>query len=93
MFTRTKDPTQIELAIARAMRSLDNHEITSEEYEKILNHLFTLHKMKTEEKPSEVSPDTWAIIGANLLGIFLIIKHEHVNVITTKALGMIRNLR
>lgn len=93
MFNRTKSPTQLDLAIDRAMRALDNHEVTSEEYQKILDHLFTLHKMKAENKPSEVSPDTWAIIGANLLGILLVIKHEHVNVISGQAFGMIRKLR
>ena len=45
--------------------------------------------MMDKEKPSSVSKDAMLTVGANLLGIVLIIKHEHVNVITSKALGLV----
>jgi hypothetical protein len=32
------------------------------------------------------------IVGANLLGILLIIKHEHLNVITSRAITMVLKL-
>jgi len=40
-----------------------------------------------------VSRDTLAVIGANLLGILMIIKHENVNVITSRAMGLILSPR
>ena len=57
------------------------------EYDTILARLERLYKVKELEKPDRVSLDTWALIGANLLGITLIITHEYTNPITTKALN------
>jgi hypothetical protein len=54
-----------------------------------------LRKVETELKTKEiedrrrVSPDTVAAIAANVVGILLIIGHERINVVTSKALGFI----
>jgi hypothetical protein len=40
-----------------------------------------------------VSADTWAIVGANIAGIALIIGYERINVIASKALGFVGKLR
>ena len=42
--------------------------------------------LKTDWK---VSPDTLVIVGANLLGIILILKFEQLDIITTKALSFV----
>lgn len=51
--------------------------------------------LKEEEaaKPDRVSKETLAVIGANLAGIAAILLHERVNVIASKALGFIKNVR
>jgi hypothetical protein len=92
MFTRDKEPTRLEKAIDRAHKELVGKQITSDEYATILNRLSTLHEMQVAEKPARVSNDTLVIVGANLLGILLIIKHENVNVITSKAMNMVPKL-
>lgn len=46
-------------------------------------------KEKEFEKSRRVSPDTLAIIAANVVGILLIIGYERANVVTSKALGFI----
>jgi hypothetical protein len=79
----------LEKAVNRALHQLDYLDTGSEEYARTMDSLVKLHKMKEEEKPSSVSKDTMAIIGANLLGIILIISHERVNVITSKAFGLL----
>lgn len=84
-----KDSSHLELAFDRAVRDLKSHEITSEEYARKLEVAIKLHKMIMEERSSSVSKDTMAMIGANLLGIFMIIKHEHVNVITSRAMNWV----
>jgi hypothetical protein len=90
MFSRTKEPSLLELEIDRAVRELVNHPIGSEEYNRTLDSIVKLHKMKEEEKPSEVSKDTLSVIGANLLGIFMIITYERAgNVISTFARNLI----
>lgn len=40
-----------------------------------------------------VGADTWAIVGANVAGIVLILAHERINVIASKALGFVVKLR
>jgi hypothetical protein len=61
----------------------------SEEYREALDALVKLHKLKEDEKPKPVSKDTLVIVAANLIGIIMIIKHEHVNVVTSKAIGVL----
>lgn len=89
LFAITKAPTRLETSIDKAMDVLDELDVDSEEYAKVLEIVIKLHKMKEEERPSRLSLDTAAIIGANLLGIMMIIRHEHVNVITSRAMGVL----
>jgi hypothetical protein len=81
----------LEEELERAITSLRGSLTDSEEYSKMLTTVERLHDMLDEEtKPSNsVSRETLATIGANLLGIFMIIKHESVNVITSKALSFV----
>jgi len=50
-------------------------------------------KERALTEPKRISPDTLATIGANLLGIMIIIGHERAHVVTSKALGFIMKLR
>lgn len=84
-----RGPSMLELVMEKAIRSLNHHVIGSEEYNRTLEAIVKLHKMVIEEKNSFVKKDTWLIVGANLLGILMIIKHEHVNIITSKAIGLL----
>src|SRR5580765_121495 len=79
MFTKTKSESQIllEREFVHALKSLKGHAVDSEEYVKTLNSVVKIYEMM--EEPSSVSKDTLAVVGANLLGIFMIIKHEYVN--------------
>lgn len=87
--SRFRDSTQLELAFDRAVRNLKNYDISSEEYARALDVAIKLHKMISEEKSSYLSKDTMASVGANLLGIFMIIRHENVNVITSRAMNWV----
>ena len=89
----SKAHTPLELAVNRAIRSLSMYETGSEEYREALNALVLLHKMKEDERPKSVSRDTLITVGANLLGILMIIRHEHVNVVTSRAIGMLPRLK
>lgn len=94
MFTKVEPPKfyqrQLEAELERVIAGLKNHLSDSEEYAKMLTTVERLNELLAkEEKPNSVSKDTLANIGANLLGIFMIIKHENVNVITSKALSFV----
>jgi hypothetical protein len=93
MFAKDQEPTTLEKTTEKALQTLTNHATTSEEYAKILDQVVKLHKMQTEEKPAPVSKDTWLMVGANLLGILLIIRHEHLNVITSRAMNILPKLK
>ena len=89
MFARAKEPTMLDDAIEKAYRDMNNHPVGSEKYVQTLDSIVKLHKMKEEEKPSEVDKNTVLLVGANLLSILMIIRHEHVNVITSRAMNLV----
>lgn len=93
MFSRKPEHRSLDLQIDRAFNELERHEVGTQEYVKILDIISKLSEMKRKEKPSEVSKDTWAEVGANLLGIFMIIKHESVNVVTSRAMSLLMRIR
>lgn len=86
MFRTPRKMTRLESEIETQLIRLRENVNDSEEYDRILSRVETLHKMK--EKPNTVSAETWVLIGANLLGIVIIITHEYTHPITTKALQL-----
>jgi hypothetical protein len=86
---RTRELTLLERLLDRTLRELSNHPIGSDEYRKTMTAVIQLHELKENEKPRPVSRDTLLIVGANILGILMIIKHEHVNVVTSKAMNLV----
>jgi hypothetical protein len=91
MFWSKKPKSQLDLAIVDALNDLTNQEVATSQYVARLAVVERLYKLKDSEtpKPEALSPNTMANIGANLLGIFMIIRHEHVNVVASKALGFV----
>lgn len=59
---------------------------TSGEYQKLLD---TYLKLSDDSRKDGLSIDTAATIAANLLGIGLILKHEELHVIATKAMNFV----
>jgi uncharacterized protein YbaP (TraB family) len=79
----------LESELERILTRLKTELVLSEEYTQTLAITERLHDMMDKDRPSSVSKETLVTVGANLLGIFMIIKHEHVNVITSKALSFV----
>ena len=50
-------------------------------------------KQKEIENFDRIKKETWAIIGANITGIVLVIGYEHAHVIASKALSFAMKLR
>ena len=89
MFSKRRGSNLLELATNRAIRELSHHPIDSEKYVRTLDSLVKLHKMKEDEKPSSVSMDNLIIVGANLLGILMVIHHEKVQIVTSRAISLL----
>ena len=87
-----KEKSPLQTAIDKAVSELENHSITSDEYATIVNHL---HKMQEIEnkKTRSLDPNVMLTAAVNIAGIALIIRHEYVNVITSKALGFVPKLK
>lgn len=86
------EKTNLEREIDRVLHEMDEVDPGSEDYEKMADQLVKLHAMKTEDGRRRVSPDVKANILANLLGILIIVGHERVHIVTSKALSFIRRL-
>jgi hypothetical protein len=80
----------IDNEIARAVFQLQKHEVDSREYGTILDRVETMHKLREDEKPKHPSPDTILTIAANFAITIMIIRHEELNAITSKALSFVR---
>lgn len=84
-----KIPSLLDTEIDRAYRTLADNEVGSDEYETALDIVTKLHKVKAEDRNNSVSKDTMLAVGANLLGILIIINYEHTGIITSKAMSFV----
>lgn len=91
--TDLKKNTYVDREIARAVLELQTHEPNTKEYGEMLDRLTKLQKIRQEEKPKTASPDSVLAAAANLLGIAIIVQHEHFHVITSKAMSFVSRLR
>jgi hypothetical protein len=90
MFTKFKNPNLLDEEIDRVLAKMAETDIATESYAKLLERLTKLHEMKTNDKSSRVSKDTALTTAANLTGILLIINHERLHLIGSKALGYVK---
>jgi len=84
-----KSNTYVDGEIARIVLAMQDQEVTDEGYSKLLNRLEGLQKIRNDEKPDKASTNTILTVAANLVGILLIIRHEHVNVIMSRAMNLV----
>lgn len=91
MFSMSKPENQdaLDSLIGRVIDDMEMIGPTHEEYPQLLSQLERLTKLRHGDKPKPVSRDTWALIGANILGILIITNYEQAHVVTSKAFGNI----
>lgn len=91
MFKKETEPSKLELAIDVILTRMQYVDPESEEFAGLVARLDRLHSMKIAERNNrnKLSADAILTAGASILGIVLIIGHERLNVITTKALGFV----
>ena len=79
----------LDLEIERVTIKLAGIHEESEEYAVVAQNLERLWKIRNLTQDNQISPDTIALIAANLVGILLILNFEKLDVISTKAFGFI----
>jgi hypothetical protein len=75
--------------IDQALDDLKACRVYDEDYAKTLDAVQRLYKIRDEGRRDRVSLDTAVIAVTNLLGIWMIIRHEHMNVITSRAMNLV----
>jgi hypothetical protein len=83
-FKREED-RQLDVLINRVIDDMELYGPDSEEYPRLVETLKKLYKLKAQQKPRRVSPDTVLIVLGNILGILVIVAYEEKHVITSKA--------
>lgn len=93
MFGKDKEPDPLRGAYDKALLKLNEQTVGSQEYVKSLEAVIKLHGMLEKSSRERANWNTILTVGANLTGILLIIRHEHVNVIASKAMNQVIKLR
>lgn len=96
MFTKknNEEVTTIQDLIDGLTSQMQTYDAYSEEYAKMNEQLQSLHKMRMTEKGLyRPSADVLLNVIGSLAGIVTIVSFEHTHVITTKALGFVKNLK
>jgi len=88
------ETTDLEKAIERLHDDMQTVDPDTDKYTKMADNLIKLYKLREHDRAPKwrPSPDVVLTVAANLIGIALIIRHEDVNVISTKALGFVKKL-
>ena len=89
--TNRKDKrTELEKEIDKLLEGLKKVPYDSEDYGTRLKVIERLSALKEDKTKKRVSGDTWAIVGAQLLGMIILVCHEELgHVITSKAFSWI----
>jgi hypothetical protein len=93
MFKRPKPKTKLEIEVDKLVRSLGDYSTNSKEYGEVLERLVKLHKIRQEDKPDKVNPNTALTAAAHILGIFMILQYEHLHPISTKAMSFVPKIK
>jgi hypothetical protein len=99
---RAKEREATDLTTLRKQEIESNRELKQEELSMKLREIDATcdlrrveaaSKQKDIDEPRRVSPDTWVVVGANVVGIVAILTYEKLNIITSKAVGFVMRLR
>ncbi len=97
MFNKNKPENRagLEKAIDDALIELASLQADTPEYDAVLDKIERLYKLRLPEPEASkpISKDTIIAVAGNLVGIILIINHEKLHVISTKALGFVGKFR
>lgn len=85
--------SELEKEIDRRLKELEKMDLESEEYKKAVLNLKILYEAKSLDKKDILSKNQAIGVASNLIGIGMILKHEELNVITSKALGLVNKIK
>lgn len=84
---KRKEPLLMD-PIHRVKLEMEGVELSSDEYDKMLNRLERL--VKLQQNKQRINPDVVVAGLANIIGILMIVTYEHNHVLVSKGLQMLR---
>jgi plasmid replication initiation protein len=84
---------RLDETIDKILSEMDGVTADSDEYARMREQLTKLYETKATFGRKPVSMDVLLTALANLAGVVIIVNHEHVNVITSKAMSFIPKIR
>lgn len=93
MFIKKKELIGLDLVLDLATTQLLDLTPGTTEYEKVLEQVERLNKIANSQKSEPIKKNEWLLAITNLVGIGVIVRHEHFNIITSKAIGFVRAIR
>lgn len=93
MFQKPPSDAGLEKAIERVLHCMTEVEPDSDEYATLVEQLVKLHTLKTNTAKTGVSKDTLITVGANLVGVLLLLNYERTHIVTSKALSLVTKLK
>jgi hypothetical protein len=92
--TPTRELQDLDDLIQSVYSDLAGFTSDEEGFDKASDQLKKLLELRAKIAPqTRVSPDVLATVGANLLGILMVLGYEHAHVVTSKALQFVTKLR
>lgn len=90
MFQKNPIDAKLDEEILRLLISMEvEMDKQSDEYVKTVDQFNKLYELRHK---SRISMETLATIGANLLGLVVIMNHERANVIASKAFALVKKI-
>lgn len=90
MTNRSSDqPASLQELIELVQTQMLTEGADSEKFNEMNEQLEKLYAMKKSNRSSRISPDTLLTVAGNLAGIALILQHERLHVVTSKALSFV----
>lgn len=95
MFGRTpkEESKKLDIVMNQILDDMIAYSPSSAEYPDLMKKLKKVHAMRTSNKMSWPSPDTIALVAANIVGILIIVGYERGNAVTSKAFGMLHKTK
>lgn len=84
-FLPSRKASKVDVQINDVLDAMTKETPQSEKYPKMVVYLERLYDVKAKARRTPISWDTIALIGANLLGIVIIVAYEQKHVFTSKA--------
>lgn len=87
-FSKSPIESKLDDEILSVLTELDGLDKTDDKYATLVERLTKLHKLKVEERPKQISPDTALMVAANIFGILWIARYEREHILNSKAFGI-----